>query len=598
MRGAWAKIRTALPLAMLILMTCVGSGAFALDGGRKGGLKALVIGNGAYPHLGNLDNPPNDVTDISRYLLNLKFEVTTRLDLPYRQSREVIERFLASLATDDTALFYYSGHAMQINGQNYLLPSDANGEKQSELQQSAININDIIRRLEKRSGVNLIFLDACRNNPFVRKAAAYEEATAAAERSGGSRGAGSSRSAGGAGNSGDYSGQYVPQHVPQQGLAAIRSNSGNTLIVYAAAAGKLAEDGTGQRNSPFTHSILKHIGAPDVEVEVMLKRVTKDVRALTNGRQSPERLSRLGDEFYFNRKKQKVAVLTPPPNIFRQPSSGKPAQRQPGQSFQDCQNCPEMIVIPRGSYQMGARPGGDFSSATDLPLHQVTISHALAVSRSEISFNQWDACVSDGGCRHYRPKDSGWGRNNRPVMNVSWSDAKAYADWLAAKTGKPYRLLSEAEWEYAARAGQKNGGGANSRRRLAISPKLVNFDGSTLYIKGRPGLYRGKTVSVNELQPNAFGLYNMRGNVSEWVADCWFDSGAFSSGAFPNGAFSSVRGATARGEAWSRDNCRNRVARGGSWYNEASELRLSARHKFTSSTRLNILGFRLALSLR
>ncbi len=524
-------------------------------------LKALIIGNGDYTYVGKLDNPASDVQDIARYLQNLKFDVTMRLDMPREQTRQVVERFLNTLAPTDTALFYYSGHAVQINRQNYILAADARLSNLRDLQEIGISLNGIIDRLEKRSGINLVFLDACRNNPFLKKNVVSHKARAV---------------------SGKVS--LLPP-VPQQGLASIGTHSGNTLIVYAAAAGKLADDGTGQRNSPFTHSILKHISTPDLEVEVMLKRVTKDVRALTDNRQSPERLSRLAEEFYFNRSLKKLAALAPPPDSRGQTQA---QNLTPGRTFRHCQNCPEMIVLPTATYQMGADPQDRQARSREKPRHNVRLDTPLAVGRSEVSFAQWEACVAQGGCRHYQPRDNGWGRDNHPVIYVSWRDATAYVDWLQKKTGKPYRLLFEAEWEFAARAPVSVGPRLASAQsvRLHRTPKpdaqFVNFDGSTTYIKGRAGLYRGKTVTITQLKANRFGLYNMRGNVSEWVQDCWF---------------ASHKGAPSSSAARQKNNCQSRVVRGGSWYDEPSALRFSARHPRDANTRLNIIGFRVALPL-
>ncbi len=527
-------------------------------------LKALIIGNGDYTHVGKLDNPANDVKDIARYLQNLKFDVTVRLDMPREQTRKVVERFLRTLAPTDTALFYYSGHAVQINRQNYILAADARLSNLRDLQEIGISLNGIIDRLENRPGINLVFLDACRNNPFLKKIVVSQKARAV---------------------SGKVS--RLPP-VPQQGLASIGTHSGNTLIVYAAAAGKLADDGTGQRNSPFTHSILKHISTPDLEVEVMLKRVTRDVRGLTDNRQSPERLSRLAEEFYFNQSLKKMAALAPRSDPGADGRGDKAQNLAPGRTFRHCQNCPEMIVLPTGTYQMGADPQDRQASSREKPRHNVTIGTPLAVGRSEVSFAQWEACVAQGGCRHYQPRDNGWGRDNHPVIYVSWRDATAYVDWLQKKTGKPYRLLFEAEWEFAARAPVSAGTRLASRHsvRLPRAPRadaqFVNFDGSTTYKKGRAGLYRGQTVTITQLKANRFGLYNMRGNVSEWVQDCWFDS---------------HKGAPSFSAARDKNNCQSRVVRGGSWYDEQSALRFSARQSRDANARLNIIGFRVALPL-
>jgi formylglycine-generating enzyme required for sulfatase activity len=116
--------------------------------------------------------------------------------------------------------------------------------------------------------------------------------------------------------------------------------------------------------------------------------------------------------------------------------------------FRDCIDCPRMVVIPAGEFTMGSPP-----SEGGAEQHRVTIATPFAASKFEITFEEWDACVMDGGCGGYRPDDEGWGRGEHPVVNMSWEDGQGYATWLSNKTGKPYRLLSESEWEYAARAG-------------------------------------------------------------------------------------------------------------------------------------------------
>ncbi len=148
----------------------------------------------------------------------------------------------------------------------------------------------------------------------------------------------------------------------------------------------------------------------------------------------------------------------------------------------------------------------------------VTILRAFAVSRFEVTFAEWDACVKDGGCDGYRP-DAPWGRGRMPVVNINFKNAEAYAAWLSRKTGHRYRLLSEAEWEYAARAGST----APFAYGPALSAAQANFDASSKTELNPKGAARGKAVAVGAFKPNAFGLYDMHGNVWEWVEDCWND---------------------------------------------------------------------------
>jgi formylglycine-generating enzyme required for sulfatase activity len=188
-----------------------------------------------------------------------------------------------------------------------------------------------------------------------------------------------------------------------------------------------------------------------------------------------------------------------------------------------------------------------------------------------VTFDQWDACVADGGCKGYRPADEDWGRGNRPVINVSWEDAKAYAEWLSRKFGKAYRLLSEAEREY--RYGDAILVG------LSITPKQANHDGNYTYGGGMEGEYREQTVSVDSLEANPWGLFNVQGNVWEWTKDYWNDSN---------------QGNPGNGSARTTGDCTKRIVRGGSWSNDPQNLRAAYRYRSIIGRRSNGLGLRLA----
>ena len=246
---------------------------------------------------------------------------------------------------------------------------------------------------------------------------------------------------------------------------------------------------------------------------------------------------------------------------------------KPGTVFRDCPDCPEMVVVPAGSFMMGS---DEYSS--EKPRHRVTIPKPFAVGKYEVTFAEWDACVRDGRCYGHRPGDEGWGRGRRPVINVSWRDAQAYVGWLSEKTGKRYRLLSESEWEYAARAGTTNpfhfGG--------TISTSQANYDGNYTYGGGAKGVYRKETVPVGSFPANAFGLHDVHGNVREWVEDCW------------NGDYA---GAPVDGRTWTDGDCGKRVLRGGSWFFRPRSLRSANRGWSTSGFRYFDNGFRVARTL-
>ena len=249
----------------------------------------------------------------------------------------------------------------------------------------------------------------------------------------------------------------------------------------------------------------------------------------------------------------------------------------PGSVFRDCDACPEMVVVPAGSFMMGPRPGEEYRTYYETPQHRVAIAKPFAVGKYEVTFAEWDACLAAGSCRGHRPFDWYWGRGRRPVTNVSWEDAKAYVRWLTQRTGRPYRLLSEAEWEYAARAGTTG----PYHFGATISTDLANYNG-TFWMR-RGGEYRRKTVPVGSFPPNAFGLHDVHGNVQEWVEDCWHGS---------------YHDAPADGSAWIAGGiCSGRVLRGGSWYWGTAHARSGARLGLKTWNRNNLNGIRVARDL-
>ena len=248
-----------------------------------------------------------------------------------------------------------------------------------------------------------------------------------------------------------------------------------------------------------------------------------------------------------------------------------------GQRFRDCPECPDMVTVPAGLFLMGAPESEGRAYDDERPMHMVAV-RSFAAGVYEVTFAEWDACVAGGGCGGRRPDDRGWGRGLRPVIDVSWNDAQLYVRWLSSRTGRRYRLLSELEWEYAARAGTTgpfHTGGT-------ISTDQANYDGNFTYGDGVRGVYRERTVPVGSFPPNAFGLYDVHGNVWEWVQDCWN---------------SSYQGAPIDGSAWKSGDCSDRVLRGGSWFNKPRYLRSANRSRDFTGFRNNSCGFRVARTL-
>ncbi len=230
----------------------------------------------------------------------------------------------------------------------------------------------------------------------------------------------------------------------------------------------------------------------------------------------------------------------------------------------------ESAVIPAGSFQMGCVSGVGCLDA-EFPVHSVTIPASLAVGKYEVTFSEWDACVESGGCRHV-PDNPGWGRGNRPVVWVSWWDTQDYVAWLSAETGYEYRLLSESEWEYAARAGTRTAYSWGNE----IGINRANCDGCGSRWDA------DRTAPVGSFGANLFGLHDMHGNVWEWVEDCWNES---------------YVGAPSDGSAWLRGGCSGRVLRGGSVFNEPGDLRSALRGLWLIGGRFNFIGFRVARTL-
>ena len=269
------------------------------------------------------------------------------------------------------------------------------------------------------------------------------------------------------------------------------------------------------------------------------------------------------------------AIMRPYMNAHVRPfvlSTAAERALRPKSSFQECEkNCPEMVALPPGSFVMGSPEDEKGHTSDESPLHAVTVSSAFAISRYLVTFAEWDACVAVGGCPPLA--DSGFGHGNKPVVNVNWNEAQQYVAWLSLMTGKSYRLLTEAEWEYAERAGTRSAYfwgddiGVGNAVCIGCGSKWDNK----------------QTAPVGSFNPNAFGLYDMLGNAWVWVEDCYHDSYADS---------------PTDGSAWTQD-CEQgrRAVRGGGWDSYAINLRSANRDRISIGTRINDLGFRIARTL-
>ncbi len=243
-------------------------------------------------------------------------------------------------------------------------------------------------------------------------------------------------------------------------------------------------------------------------------------------------------------------------------ATGNSFSWRPGAVFRDCQTCPELTVLPAGAFLMGSQT----RFKREMPAHRVAIPRSFALGRYEVTFDEWKACSDDGVCAA-DPDDHKWGRGRRPIINITFDQIKTYLAWLSSKTGHTYRLPSEAEWEYAARGGTKTKYSWGDE----IGKEKANCRDCGPEISHQ-------TSPVGTFEPNPFGLYDMHGNVWEWVEDCWNPS---------------YENAPADGSARLDGDCASRITRSGSWYYFSKNLRSAARSKFPARAYSYGIGFRV-----
>jgi formylglycine-generating enzyme required for sulfatase activity/uncharacterized caspase-like protein len=550
-------------------------------GPREASRVALVIGNAAYPGVAALRNPANDATDVAAKLRRLGFSVALKTNVSQKEMLRALTDFGDKVQPGAEALFFYAGHGMQVRGRNYLIPVDAEIRTENAVSSEAVDVDQLLDKLAA-ARLSIVILDACRNNPFERRF----------------RGSG-------------------------QGLAQINAPTG-TLIAYATAPGKVAADGEG-RNGLYTSELLSAMDVSGIKIEDVFKRVRANVVRKSGDVQTPWESSSLTGDFYFVRGTAGAAANPPPQPIrlrtdaeieqelwegvreadtieavdeylkaypdgryvaqarilaikLRAPARNRREGGVPGAAaapedaraaevfsdpLQDGSAGPEMVVVPAGKFLMGDVEGNaDSYAKASVPVREVTFAKPFALSRFEITFEEFDRYSRATGREPIA--DNGWGRGRRPATKIVWEDAVAYVEWLSAQTGKRYRIPTEAEWEYAARAGTRT----NFWWGNQPSHEYANYG------KGQPGWFpsgvvEGRdqweyTAPVGQFPPNPFGLYDMQGNVWEWVADCWHES---------------YGGAPVDGSAFGGSACENRVMRGGSWGYNPNFMRASSRVK-------------------
>ena len=583
---------------------------------------ALVIGNGAYKHIAPLANPANDARLMAETLASVGFRLVggrALIDADRAQMERAIRDFGQALRSGSVGLFYFAGHGIQTRGENYLIPVTANVANESDVKYELVSANLVLDEMANASNrLNLMILDACRNNPF------------------GGRGLRSVSS----------------------GLAQVSAPAG-TIISYATQPGAVAADGKG-RNSPYTVALASAMRKPGIGLFDTFNSVGVAVKQATGGQQQPwvatspiegtfsfvpnsgaqlasaapgaaalpapsdssandralwdsVKDSRNADELkaYLEqfpnglfaglartriRALEQTQVATAAPTSVAPPST--PAQQigalgQPGSSFRDCDICPEMVVIPAGSFTMGSPASESGRKAAEGPQHQVSIARPFAAGKHEITRGQFarfaqeagytvaGACMDQDGSKWTQNPAKNWRApgfsqtDNDPVVCVNWQDAKAYTDWLSRKTARSYRLLSEAQWEYVARAGTSTAFSFGN----SISPQLANYDTKFSYAGSIVVASRGQTAPVGSYPANGFGLHDVHGNAAEWTEDCWKDN---------------YNGAPADGSAWTSGDCSSRVQRGGTWDYYPQNLRSAFRAPSDPLLRYDAVGFRVA----
>ncbi|MFM9886951.1 MAG: SUMF1/EgtB/PvdO family nonheme iron enzyme [Burkholderiales bacterium] len=576
---------------------------------RTGERVALVIGNDGYRHVEALRNARADARAIANALANTGFAVTLHFDADQSTMKAALRNFKSRIGGGDEAVFYYSGHGVQFGSENYLLPIDIRSESEDQIRDDAVPLQRVLDDLQdQKARFSLAIVDACRNNPFRRAGRAIG-------------GRGLAKTTGATGQIVLYSAGAGQQALDQLGKND-KSPNGLFTRVFLREMEKpgVPVDRVLRNVREEVARLAKSVGHEQVPAlydqalgEFYFRPGNpSDARVATIGpapvadpstndralweavkdSRDPEELRAYIAQFPqgifagLARARLKSAEAAKPPPT--QVASGVPAapaatpqapaptpassaslqSMQPGTVFRDCEGCPEMVVIPPGRFLMGSPASEEGRSNDEGPQHEVAIPRAIAVAKFEVTFAEWEACVAAGGCQH-RPEDSGWGKANRPVINVSWNDAKEYVKWLSSKTSKAYRLLSEAEWEYAARAG-------------SATPYPWGIHAG----QNRANFYRSEsqwsdkqTAPAGSFAPNKFGLHDMIGNVWEWTEDC------------RNGSYD---GAPNDGSAWTSGNCGIRVLRGGSWNLPPRFARAAVRQGFVVTLQFNYIGFRVA----
>lgn len=513
---------------------------------------ALVIGNKEYMNISPLKNPINDANDMAEALEEIGFTVIKVTDTDYRQLIGAVNKFKESLSRSDVALFYYSGHGVSYQNQNYLLPIDADISCLERIAEYGIPLNRILADIANQKVKNsFVFLDACRNVPNLKLCSSTTRDLTATS-----------------------------------GLVKPGVNPNGSMVVYSTNEGSTADDNIDARNGLFTGALLKYITEPNIDIRSILDMTSKDVLEASNGKQRPGRYDELLGKFYF---------LTTPQSA--QVDSFVPSVTTP---VVDLEPVP-LTYIAAGSFDMGSKDGDpNEDSIRHVSLKEFKIGTYETTVEEFEKFVESTGYVSDAETKGFSLVWSGespidkeglnWRHGadgelqtdkSQPVIHVSYNDAMAYCRWLSSRTNRTYRLPTEAEWEYAAGNGSKHTtyswGNSDSQnvsanvadltsQKAAMSPEFFkNYTDGYVY-----------TAPVGKFAPNELGLYDMIGNVAEWCLD-WYDDFYASGTNNPKGPFTGT----------------DRVIRGGSWKSPPKYSRVPTRDFNEPYYTYNYVGFRV-----
>ncbi|MBT9291928.1 SUMF1/EgtB/PvdO family nonheme iron enzyme [Prosthecodimorpha staleyi] len=602
---------------------------------------ALVIGNDRYVSVTPLRKAVNDARAVAAVLKEIGFEVISGENLSRRELNRKLGEFDQAIGPGDTVLFYFAGHGVALEGSNYLLSTDMEQLQpggENTVKDEGYSVSGLIERIARRgAGNQIVVLDACRDNPFAssgRRSVGLDRGLGRVDTPSGTfvlmaAGAGQSALDRLSDRDPDPNSVFTRQLIPllrTPGLTHIEiAKRLQTGVRTLASTVGHSQQPAYYDEVPGTIVINRAVGSPPTPAVADPDAAMRSDFAIAQQANSravwQAFIDRYKSGFLIEAARERLAALSaPPPAVTTTPvvtAPGKievaglpPSTRPDGGScdggaqtvslgsrsagvltsseerclkakdeFRECADCPAMVVVPAGSFTMGSPESEKKRESNEGPQRTVRIGKPFAVGKFTVSFAEWDACVAGGGCKGYRPLViRGWDRGILPVVNVSWEDAQAFVTWLSKVTGKSYRLLTEAEWEYAARAGTTTAFWWGP----TISTNQANYDGNYTYASNQKGLYRMYTLPVDSFSANPFGLYQMLGNVNQWVEDC---------------SSQNYKDAPTDGSANVIKGCDTRILRGGSYSELPWRLRAAQRFWTYPFNRDLRYGFRVARTL-